>query len=114
MLINLFIYLFKRKKGMGRDKHPWQSETSIGCLLYAPWPGIEPATFGAGDDTPTTPGTGQGITDLYTDMYSLSPGDYFSFRGIGFWEVMALAFTSLSVNLHDYFRSHRSMVRASS
>ena len=46
----------KEREGEGeREKH-WERcerETSMGCLLDTPWPGIEPTAFGAQDNTPT-------------------------------------------------------------
>ena len=35
------MFIAFREKGRERDR---ERETSIGCLLYEPWPGIEPAT----------------------------------------------------------------------
>ena len=41
------------------EKHQWERETLIGCLLFAPRQGIEPATFWCMDEAPTKP-PGQG------------------------------------------------------
>ena len=36
-----------------REKHRGERETSVGCLLHSPQPGIEPQPFGIGDNTTT-------------------------------------------------------------
>ena len=113
MLINLFIYLRERKEWRETNIHGRAKHQSVACCML-PDQGSNPQLL-VQETTLRPPRTLARASQIfYTDMYSLSPGDYFSFRGIGFWEVMTLAFPSLSVNLQDYFRSHRSMVRASS
>ena len=43
----------EREREEGREKHRWEREASIGCLLYVPRRGVKPATFWLQDDPPT-------------------------------------------------------------